>query len=42
MEKVSELIIKVVLKLHQLAGIDPVETVVPFTNDETDKLWAES
>ena len=41
-EKVSELILKGKLRLCQLTGIDPPETVVPFTNDEIDKLWAES
>lgn len=33
-EKVSELILKEKLRLCQLAGIDPVEIVVPFTNAE--------
>lgn len=28
--KVSDLILKGTLKLHQLAGIDPAEIVVPF------------
>ena len=41
-EKVSELIIKVVLKLHQLAGIDPAEIIVPFTIDEIKKLWEDN
>ena len=34
MEKVSELIIKGKLRLCLLAGIDPAETIVPFTTDE--------
>ena len=42
MEKVSELILKGKLRLHQLAGIDPAEIIVPFNNDEIDKLWEES
>ena len=42
MEKVFELILKGKLRVHQLAGIDPAEIIVPFTNDEIDKLWAES
>ena len=42
MEKVSELILKGKLRLCQLAGIDPAEIVVPFTNDEINKLWVES
>ena len=36
-EKVSELIIKGKLRLRQLAGIDPAETIVPFTADEIKK-----
>lgn len=28
-------------KHQQLAGIDPVEVVVPSTNDELKKLWKE-
>ena len=42
MEKVSELILKGKLRLCQLAGIDPAEIIVPFNNDEIDKLWEES
>ena len=42
MEKVSELILKGKLRLHQLAGIDPAEIVLPLTNDEIKKLRAES
>ena len=42
MEKVSELIIKGKLRLCQFAGIDPAEIVVPFTNDEINRLWEES
>ena len=42
MEEVSELILKGKLKLHQLAGIDPAEIIVPFNNDEIEKLWEES
>ena len=38
-EKVSELIIKGKLRLHQLAGIDPAEIIVPFTTEEIRKLW---
>ena len=41
MEKVSELILKGKLRLCQLAGIDPAEIIVPFNNDEIDKLWEE-
>ena len=41
-ENVSELILKGKLRLCQLAEIDPAEIVVPFTNDEIDKLRAES
>lgn len=29
------------MKHQQLAGIDPVEVVVPSTNDELKKLWKE-
>ena len=41
-EKVFELILKGKLRLHQLAGIDPAEIIVPFNNGEIDKLWEES
>ena len=41
-EKVSELIIKGKLRLHQLAGIDPAEIKVSFTNDEIKKLWEDN
>ena len=41
-EKVSELIQKAKTGLHQLAGIDPAEIVVPFTNVEMTSLWEES
>ena len=40
-EKVSELIRKAKMRLHQLAGIDPAEIVVPFTNVEIASLWGE-
>ena len=30
------------LRLHQLAGIEPSEMVVPFNNDEIAKLLEES
>lgn len=30
------------LRLHQVAGIDSVEIVVPFNKGEIDKLWAEN
>lgn len=33
-KKVSELILKGKLKLYQLAGVDPSEIIVPFTNFE--------
>ena len=42
MAKVSELILKGKLKLHQLAGIDPAEIIAPFNNDEINKLWEDS
>ena len=42
MEKVSELIPKGKLRLHQLAVIDPAEIIVPFNNDEIDELWEAS
>ena len=41
-EKVSELILKEKLRLHQLVEIDPAEIIVPFKNDEIDKSWQES
>ncbi|KAL6048456.1 hypothetical protein STEG23_026502, partial [Scotinomys teguina] len=41
-EKISDLILKGKLRLHQLAGIDPAEIVVPLTKEEIEKLWAES
>ena len=37
-EKVSELIIKGKLRLHQLADIDPAEIIVLFTTDEIKKV----
>lgn len=42
MEKVSELVQKGKLKLHQLPETDPAEIVVPFINDKIDSLWAEN
>ena len=42
MENVSGLMIKEKLRLCQLAEIDPAEIIVPFNNDEIDKLWEES
>ena len=42
MENVSELIIKGKLRLHQLAGIDPAEIIMPFTTDEIKKLWKDN
>ncbi|KAL6082707.1 hypothetical protein STEG23_019019 [Scotinomys teguina] len=41
-EKISALILKGKLRLHQLAGIDPAEIVVPLTKEDIEKLWAES
>ena len=41
-EKVSELIRKAKTRLHQLAGIDPAEIVVPFTNVEMSSIWEEN
>ena len=41
-EKVSELIIKGKLRLHQLAGIDSAEIIVPFTTGEIKKLWEDN
>ena len=41
-EKVSELIQKAKMRLHQLEGIDPAEIVVPFTNVEMASLWEEN
>ena len=38
-EKVSELILKESLRLHQLEGIDQAEIVVPFTNSEISSPW---
>ena len=35
MEKISELILKVRIRLHQLTETDPAELVVPLTNVET-------
>ena len=29
-------------RLRQLAGIDPAEIIMPFTNDKIDKLWEEN
>jgi hypothetical protein len=29
------------MRLWLLVGIDPVETVVPFTDTEIDSLWAQ-
>ena len=37
-EKISELILKEKLRLYQIAETDPAEIVVPFTNDEIEKL----
>ena len=42
MKKVSELILKRKLRLHQLAVMDPTEIVVPFHNDGIGELWEES
>lgn len=39
---ISELIIKGKLRLHQLAGIDPPEIIVPFTRGGIKKLWDDS
>ena len=39
-EKFFELILKGKLRLCHLAGIDPAETVLPFTNAEIVSLWA--
>lgn len=38
-EKVSDLILKGKLRLHQLTGIDPSR---PLTNEEISSLWAEN
>jgi hypothetical protein len=38
-EKISELIIKCRIRLHQLSGRDMAEIVVPLTNAEIMPLW---
>lgn len=40
MEKVSEKILKG--NTLELLGIDPAEIIVPFNNDELNKLWEQS
>ena len=40
-EKVSKSILKRKRRLHQLSGVDPAETVGPFTNAEIASLWAQ-
>ena len=42
MEKVSGLIRKEKLRLHQFSAIDPSEIVISFDNEEINKLWEES
>ena len=42
MEKVSELIIKGKLRLHQLAGIDPAEIIMAFTAEEIKKSYGKT
>ena len=41
-EKISDLIFKGKFRLRQLIGRDPAEIVVPLTNEEIDRLWADS
>lgn len=41
-ENFSELILEGNLAVHQLAGMDPAEIVVPFNKDEINKLWPKS
>ena len=41
-EKISELIFKGKLRLHQLTGVDPAEVVLPSINEEIDQLWVET
>ena len=41
-EKVSELIIKRKLRLHQLAGIETAAIIVPFTTDEIKNIWKDN
>ena len=42
MEKVSELLIKGKLRLHQLTSVDPAECIVPFIVDEIKRLWKDN
>ncbi|KAL6033485.1 hypothetical protein STEG23_016302 [Scotinomys teguina] len=41
-EKISDLIHKGKLRLHQLTGMDPAEIVVPLTNEEVSSLWKDN
>ncbi|KAL6091746.1 hypothetical protein STEG23_010248 [Scotinomys teguina] len=41
-EKISDLIHKGKLRLHQLTGMDPAEIVVPSTNEEVSSLWKDN
>ena len=41
-EKVSELIVKGKLRLHQLAGIETAAIIVPFTTDEIKNIWKDN
>ena len=42
MEKVSELLIKGKLRLHQLTSVDPAECIVSFIVDEIKRLWKDN
>ena len=41
-EKVTELVLKEKLRLHQSTGMEPTETAIPFTNAEISSLWAKN
>ncbi|KAL6030268.1 hypothetical protein STEG23_031665, partial [Scotinomys teguina] len=41
-EKISDLIHKSKLRLHQLTGTDPAEIVVPLTNEQVSSLWKDN
>ncbi|MGE9714897.1 hypothetical protein ACQP3F_24940 [Escherichia coli] len=41
-EKISDLILKGKLRLHQLTGKDPAEIIVPLTSEEISSLWKDN
>ena len=41
-EKISDMIIKGKVRLHQLTGRDPAEIAVPITNEGISSLWKDN